>query len=333
MDFLSSKQHFVGCDVSKNTLDLAIHERFCDIRKFRHLKVSNDKEGFKKAIKWLKSNGIDCKLLAVAMEHTGVYSMAFTEFLSKKHIVFCMLHPATIRKACPQGRHKTDKDDAQFIADYVYTNREKLRPCSLENPQMKKLRQLEAERKLIIKNRTAIMNHIKTQSDRSCVCRLEETIRFLSNHIKKIERQMLRLIDETPEIKENYELLLTIPGVGMITAISTIIATGNFTRFQTARQYAKFCGVSPLAKDSGISVRGGDHVIKACHGELKAVISQGARSAIRNDQGMRQYYQRKISQGKAYGCVINAIKFKMICRMFAVVSRKKPYVNIDKYRT
>lgn len=332
MKTLAEKQHFIGCDVSKSTLDLAIHQRQRDPRQFKHLKVSNDAAGFKEALRWFKENKLKKADIVVAMEHTGIYSLAFGEYLAKNHVDFCMLHPVAVKRSCPQGRQKTDKDDAQYIADYVYTQREKLQPSFPEDPQIKKLRSLDAERKLMVRNRTALLNHIKTQSDTQIVNRLKKMIDEHSSHIRDIEKQILKTIAESPQIKENYELLISIPGIGMINAVNAIISTGNFTRFKTARQYAKFCGVSPIAHQSGTSVHGGDHVIKACHSELKALLTQGAKTAIKDDPEINAYYNRKIKDGKTYGCVLNAIKFKLICRMFAVVSRKKPFVDTQKYR-
>ena len=131
----------------------------------------------------------------------------------------------------------------------------------------------------------------------------------------------------------NYKLLMTIPGIGMINSLQTIIATANFIRFQTARQYAKFCCVSPLSKESGKTIRCGDHVVKKGHNEIKACLTEGARSAVIKDPGIAAYYKRKRAEGKSHGTVMNAVKFKLICRMFAVINRQQPYVDTDKYRS
>lgn len=83
---------------------------------------------------------------------------------------------------------------------------------------------------------------------------------------------------------------------------------------------------------SGTSVKGGDHVSRVGHGELKALLTEAAKSTIVHDSGIKAYYNRKREQGKSFGCVLNAVKFKLICRMFAVVKRQTPYVNTEKFR-
>lgn len=282
--------------------------------------------------KWLSGLKIKVKETVIAMEHTGFYSNALADWCYKKGITFVFLHPLDVKNAGARGRNKTDKIDAQFIADYVYTMREKLTPSVPDEPVIKKLRQLCNERQLAVKARTGYINQLKTVTDKSSVRRMEKVISTFSEQIKVIEAAIRSLIASDSRIKKNYDLLISIPGIGMLNAVTTIISTGNFTRFQTARQYAKFCCVSPLKVQSGSSIRGGDHVSHAGHNEIKSILTEGARSAITHDANLKSYYHRKRAEGKAHGCVLNAVKFKLICRMFAVILRQSPYVNTEAYR-
>ncbi len=332
MKDLSTFQHFVGCDVSKDTLDFAIYDRAKHYRAFEHIRVANSAEGFKEMRNWLRTFKIKVKDTVIAMEHTGSYSNALAEWCFKKGITFVFLHPLDVKNAGARGRNKTDREDAGFIADYLYTMREKLTPSSPEEPAIKKLRQLRNERQLAVRSRTAYLNQIKTVTDGATLQRMEKILDAFTSEIKAIEAAMLKVIESDAKLKTNYGLLVSIPGIGLVNAITTIIATGNFTRFQTARQYAKFSCVSPLSYQSGTSVRGGDHVSHVGHNEIKTLLTEGARSAMCHDSAIRSYYQRKRAQGKTHGCVMNAIKFKLICRMFAVIRRQTPYVNTEAYR-
>lgn len=333
MKNLAHLQHFIGCDVSKSTLDFAIFESGKDYRKFEHIQVSNDAEGFKSMRKWLISFHINLNNAVIAMEHTGAYSVALSEWCHKKGYVFVLLHPLDVKNAGARGRNKTDKVDAQFIADYVYTMREKLEPSQPEAPIIKHLRQLHNERRLAIKTRTAYLNQMKNVEDPDILRRQKKMIVALDEQIKAIEAMIKKVIDSDQKIKNNFDLLVSIPGIGLINAVATIVATGNFTRFQSARQYAKFICVSPLARQSGTSINGGNHTSKAGHNELKSLLTTAAKTAIYNNVQLKAYFNRKISEGKLYGCVINAVKFKLVCRMFAVIDRQKPYVDTEKYRS
>ena len=332
MEDLSTLQHFIGCDVSKATLDFAVFERGKDYRTFQHIQVPNTVEGFQAMRKWLRSLGIGIKDAVIGMEHTGSYSVALSEWCHKKKVAFVLLHPLDVKNAGARGRNKTDKIDAQFIADYVYTMREKLTPSTPESNTIKRLRQLRNERQIVVRSRTAYLNFIKVQTDHASVARIKKAIELFDKQVKDIERQIKDVLASDDSVRKNYDLLVSIPGIGMINAIMTIIATGNFTRFQTARQYAKFSCVSPLANQSGTSVKGGNHTSRAGHNEIRSVLTEGARSAIHHDANLKAYYERKRAEGKTHGCVMNAVKFKLICRMFAVIQRQTPYVNTDRYR-
>lgn len=332
MKDLSAKKHFVGCDVSKQTLDFAIHERGKDYRTFEHIQVPNSTEGFQAMRKWLRSKGVKLIETAIAMEHTGAYSTALAEWCFKKGYTFVFLHPLDVKNACGRGRNKTDKVDAQFIADYVYTMREKLTPSTPESPIIKKLRQLHNERQLAVRARTAYTNQLKTIDDKPTRKRIQKMADVFTDQIAAIEKTIKTVIESDCQIKRAYDLLLSVPGIGMVNALFTIVTTGNFTRFQTARQYAKFSCVSPLSHQSGTSVRGGDHVSRAGHNEIKSLLTQGARVVVRTDAQFKAYYERKRAEGKTHGCIMNAVKFKLICRMFAVIKRQSRYVDTEAYR-
>lgn len=332
MKTIAELKHFVGCDVSKNTLDFALQERGKDYRQFQHIQVPNTVEGFQAMRKWLRLLKVRLKDAVIAMEHTGFYSNALAEWCFKKGVTFVLLHPMDVKSAGARGRNKNDKVDSQFIADYVYTMREKLMPSSPEPPVIKKLRELLNERRLAVRTRTSYINQLKTVANKESGRRIEKVIASLSDQVKIIEAAIRKEIETDVKIKKNYSMLLTIPGIGIVNAVTTIVSTSNFTRFQTARQYAKFSCVSPLSKQSGTSVRGGDHVSHAGHSEIKSTLTEGARSAITHDSQLRAYYQRKRAEGKTHGCVMNAVKFKLICRMFAVVQRQSGYVNTEAYK-
>ena len=332
MKTIESAKHFIGCDVSKDTLDFALYEKGSDYRSFNHIQVSNNKGGYRNMRRWLKELGVDVKTSCIAMEHTGSYTIEFSRWCADHKIIFVLLHPLDVKNAGARGRNKDDKTDSRFIADYVYTMREKLSPSQPECPRISKLRMLRNERALAVKTRTSYVNQMKSLVSEGSDLRFKKIIKMFDEQIKTIEKEILRVIKSDKSLQKNFELLLTLPGIGIVNALMTIVATGNFTRFRTARQYAKYACVSPLSNQSGTSIRNGSHVSKAGHSEIKSVLTEGARSAIMHDSQIKTYYERKRKDGKTHGCVMNAVKFKLICRMFAVIKRQTPYVDMEKFR-
>ena len=268
MKTIESAKHFIGCDVSKDTLDFALYQKGTDYRMFNHIQVRNNKEGYRDMRKWVRGLEVDIKNSCIGMEHTGSYTVEFSRWCADRKITFVLLHPLDVKNAAARGRNKDDKTDSRFIADYVYTMREKLTPSQPECSKISKLRMLRNERALAVKTRTAYINQMKSHASDGSDARLKKFIRMCDAQIKTIEKEILKVINSDDVLKKNYGLLLSLPGIGIVNAVMTIVATGNFTRFQTARQYAKYACVSPLSNQSGTSVRNGNHVSKGGHHEI-----------------------------------------------------------------
>ena len=91
------KDWFVGIDVSKKWLDVAIFVENSDLKGFVHTQVSNDKQGYRELPRWLREHDVDASTCTYGMEHTGFYSDGLQHFLDKKGCRYTMLEPAVIR--------------------------------------------------------------------------------------------------------------------------------------------------------------------------------------------------------------------------------------------
>ena len=148
--------------------------------------------------------------------------------------------------------------------------------------------------------------------------------------LKTIEEQICQLIEQDAAIKHNYDLLVSVPGIGHLTAIYVICCTNNFICKITGKQLASYAGVAPFGISSGTSVKGKDKVHKMANKELKKLLHMGALSAINNYEEFRTYYERKVKEGKHQLAVLNAIRSKIALRAVAVINNQQPYV--DNYK-
>jgi transposase len=148
-------------------------------------------------------------------------------------------------------------------------------------------------------------------------------------YINQVEQQIRELIKSNEDLFQNYRIITSIKGIGKVNGWMTIAYTENFTSFKDARAYGVYVGVIPFSHTSGTSIKGSKRVSHLANKELKAELSQAAKSAIAHDRELHDYAERKLKE-KAYGVVINNVKFKLILRMFAVVKRGEIYV--DKYK-
>ena len=140
-----------------------------------------------------------------------------------------------------------------------------------------------------------------------------------------IEKRMLEIIHSDESLKVLYELVTSVKCVGEVLATELIVYTNGFTRMQNTSQLACYCGVAPFEHSSGTSIKGRIGTSNFANMNLKSTLHMAAVSATRYVPDIKQYYERKVAEGKNKMCVINAIRNKLIKRVMAVVKRGEPY--------
>jgi transposase len=329
-----NKKWFIGIDIAKLNLDVAIHSEDGNLDE-NYTRVANDNQGFNDLVKWLMKKKIDYYEAIFCMEHTGVYGLEIQSFFEHNGIDYWVESPLQIKRSLGLVRGKNDKVDAFRIAWYVYTFRKKIKISHLPNGTISSLHRLLVERKHYVRQiasyKQQVSDIMKYESDEA-VARKEKIMSHLSEVIADLESQMNTIVAGDADIRHNYKLLLTVPGIGYINAITTIVNTQNFTSFDNARQYACFIGVAPFEYTSGISINGKTRVSKIGNRQAKVELTQAARSAVVHDPGIKAYFWRKFSEKgstrDAYGVVLNAVKFKLLLRMFAVIKRDSGYIKL-----
>jgi transposase len=331
----------IGVDVSKNTLDVALFRGKIDWNE-GHVKVSNNESGYKELRKWLRLKNAEKKRLRICMESTGLYTHDFRSWLEKENIIYYVVDPKLMHHfAPPQSikgirQTKNDNADAFRIAIYCSLFHDSMEPSKLPSAAYFKLKRLLAERRQYVKQSVLYRQQLSDISIYDSVgsrIRKKNEVENLRDNIKQTDAEMKAIIDTDPEIRRNYELLISIVGVGLVVAVTTIVLTENFTTFTNPRKYASYIAIAPFPHESGTSIRGATRVSKQGFRQAKADLSISVLSAITFDPDIKEYWQRKKAEGKHTGCVLNAIKFKIVLRMFAVVKRGKPYVNTKGYKS
>ena len=318
------KEWFVGIDVSKKWLDVAIFVENSDLKGFIHTQVNNDKQGYRELLRWLKVHDVDAFTCTYGMEHTGFYSDGLQHFLDKKGYKYTMLEPAVIRHYPIQPREKNDRLDAAKIADYLFRFKDTIKMGRVPDNTMEELRNLHRERKFYVEDRVCYMNR-KQVVGKEEAKRLDKMITMLDKQIDSIEEKIREIIRNDESLMENYLYLTSITGIAFVNAVNAIVITQNFTAFKTARDYASYLGVAPHTKTSGTTVRWKPKPRKHCDLTAKADISQAAKIAVVHDVELKQFYERKCNGKEDARKAMNAVKFKLVLRMFAVVKQKHSY--------
>lgn len=329
------KKWFIGIDISKKTLDVVIYNGSSKkLNPSDYKQIANKEDGYKDLLKWFKSKKMNLNQLVMLMEHTGIYGFDICLFLEKHKIDYSMASPLHLNRSMGFTRGKNDKIDAFRLANYCHTNRDKLIYTKLKDSTVIRLRELSAEYKRYVKQAAQHKGFLTDRESRertSTYQRAESTVKYLEQQVAAISKEMNELILADESFAQNYVLLTSIKGVGRVNAINILLHTNNFTCFETARQYACYIGIAPFDHTSGTSIKGKPKVSKFGNKLLKADLTQAARSAVQWDAEIKGYYLRKEAQGKAFWVIMNAVKFKLVCRMFAVITRGTPWVDMNRY--
>ena len=322
----------LGVDVSKATLDTYNHstEQF--------FTVENIHKGFAEILaKIVSSNKIKKDDLLFCFESTGKYSKRLSLFLQSEVIPFVMVPGLEIKRSLGIARGKNDKIDARRIALYAYEKRERLVPTILPNEKIDKILSSISLRNQLVKQRTALKNGMSDlydsyhEGDSNFYKEVRQRlIDALDQEITLIEKEIESVIKSDPSIKKNFDLMLTIRGVGKIIAYYVIAYTHNFTRIIDPRSFACYTGIAPFGYSSG-TMKGKSRVHPFANKKLKALFTMGAMSAINIKGEYREYYKKRQQMGKNNMSTLNIIRNKIVHRIFAVVKRGTPYVDLLKF--
>jgi transposase len=326
-------KEIIGIDVSKKVLDVYI------LKVKHHFTVLNSATGFRLLLETVASqlHG-DPADVVYCFEETGRYSRMLSVFLSESGLPFILLNALDVKRSMGLTRGKSDKKDARMIAQYAWRKRDELTMTNLAGPVMDQLRQLVSLREMIIKHRTAVKNTSKDLHDgysegefAFIKQRQEEMHSHLDEELGLVEAEIIRIIESHQDLKVNYMLLQSIRGIGKVLAVYFILLTHNFTRFQDPRKFACYAGIAPFEYSSGSSVRGRTKVHACANRQIKALLNMAAMTCIQIKGEYKTYYQRRVAEGKNKMSTLNIIRNKLVYRVFAVVKRGTPYVDLSKF--
>ena len=329
---------FIGIDVSKATLDVALGHRDSP-NQLSHQQFPNTTAGFKQLMVWLKKQKADINQGFFCMEHTGHYTLALCCFLQEQQLAYTLVSPLHLKKSLGITRGKNDQVDARRIAEFACLHQRKLKPMQLPSACLLKLKNLMAFRDRLTKSKVSLKQTIADLKDTAALVdnsfiikESEKQLKLVEAQITHTDKQMEATLQEDEQIQKHFRLITSVIGIGMITAVAFLIYTQDFTAFDNGRQFACYSGVAPFEYSSGSSIRGKTKISPLANRKMKALLSNCASAAVQHDPELRAYYQRKVKEGKAKMSALNAVRAKLINRVFATVDRGTEYVVIKQYK-
>ena len=337
---------FIGIDISKKWFDVCLawegQTGSCP-----HVQLEQDESGFQQMIKWinkqLSESGVfdaSCskKDWFVYAEHTGIYGLKLARFFEQQQIPYLFDSPLRINRSLGLKRQKDDSADAQDIARCALRRdfKQKVRPIPAQT--LLKIQSLLGCRARLVRYKAGLTVACKelvfaTQSDIHQPIGTSTTvvIKSMNKQISLIEKQIKQLIEADEELKRLYKLVTSVIGIGRIMGAYLLVYTNAFTAFDNPKQFNCFIGTAPFKYQSGTSIKRKEKVNAMANHRLKALFSMAAVTAVYHDPQIRAFFQRSLERGKEQPWIYNAIKTKLIKRVFAVVKRGTPYVKLDKH--
>lgn len=326
----------LGVDVSKDSIDTCLI-RSGDGQLFES-KFHNNLSGFRHLKRWCKETGSECdERTLCCLEHTGLYTRQLVHYLLGRNVKVWLESPLQIKRSMGLLRGKSDKIDAQRIARYASLHQEKAEIMKVSVLTLEKLKDLQANRRRLMKALQGLKTTVQElmEIDAAAGKAIErinrEAVRGLEKSLDKVDEQILAQISQDQELKQKYDLMLSIKGVGKVLAAMLLVYTHGFQRLTDSRKLACYSGVAPFVYQSGTSVRGKTGVSKFANNDLKKVLHMAAVSSVQHNPDLHEYYQRKVAEGKNRMSIINAVRNKLLHRVVAVIKRGTPYqLHLEK---
>jgi transposase len=323
-------KHIYGVDVSKKTVDVVYTDKQLSV----HQKFTNDPEGMERLMDWLKLNNTPAENTLFCMESTGLYCLTLTHFLFSNSIDVWVEHSATIKKATALARGKNDKVDAQRIAAYATKNLDRLRLWKPMDTTLEKVKHLATLRERLVETVKRLTTPVQEFEDRGDVAMakllnrsMKKTLNSLNKDLASVESQIMEIIGQDENLKQLYKIITSVVGIGFVTAVNLMVHTQGFSVMNDARKLACYCGVAPFEYSSGSSIRGKTRVHNMANKKIKCNLHMASIAAIKHDAGLKQYYERKVAEGKNKMSVLNAVKSKLLARVVACVNNNRLYVD------
>ena len=322
--------YFLGIDMSKKTFHAALT---LDGANMYQMEVENQPAQIKAFFQELKKKfNFSVSQVIVCVEHTGIYCLPLLDYLVKAKMRVAVEPALQIKQSQGMSRGKTDKVDAKRIAQYAFKNHRELRFWKPQRLVIQKLKALLVMRERLVKTKVQLQTpiaesteYIEESTRKLLVKSCHNTLTTIQKDIAKVEKAIDKLIGEDSHIKQQMHLAISVPGVGKITALNVLIATGEFERISEAKKFACYSGVAPFEHSSGSSIRGKTRVSKMANMTLKRLLHLAAMSAVTCCEELKTFYQRKVADGKNKMSVLNAVRNKLISRIFVCIKNKRMY--------
>lgn len=302
---------YVGIDVSKDRLDVAIWEvQNCQA-------VSNSQRGIRKLVKQMLAQRP--KLMVV--EATGGYEEAVVMALFEAGLPVALVSPQRVRQyARAKGLlAKTDRLDAQILADYGKHIQPRL--FVGKSAERRRLSALVGRRKQLNEMIQAEKNRLRSR-DLSLQGSLERVLQCLKAELAAIDQEIEQFLQDHQALEEQEQLLRTAQSIGRVTAVTLVADLPELGQLDR-KEIAALVGVAPINRDSGR--KRGYRKTQGGRPAVRSALYMSALTGIRYNPIMKAQYDQLVRRGKEKKVAITACMRKMLTILNAMMRDQQPF--------
>jgi transposase len=308
----------LGIDIAKDQYVVSLlHNEKRQQREFTNRPVE-----FKRLQVWLNKHA--APKVHACLEATGRYGDALAEWLHDQGHIVSVVNPLRI-KAFARARltrNKTDPVDADLIADFCQS--EQPAAWTPPTPEMRELRELLHQYDALQATRTQVLNRLGSGFTSPVVlAQLQTQLDFLEGQLADLVKLIEDHIDRHPDLKRQHALVDSIKGIGSLTAAKIIAADPS--RFEDARAFAAFVGLTPMNVNSGSSVHRKPRMSKIGDADLRRALYMPALSAQRSNPVVHEFCDRLLARGKTKMTVVGAAMHKLLVLAYGVLKSGQPF--------
>ncbi|MBB5320306.1 IS110 family RNA-guided transposase [Marinobacter oulmenensis] len=301
----------VGVDVGKANLDIALHPSG------QFYTIPNTEAHIRRFVRILKNYEIE----RIVVEASGRHEHALVQACDKAGLPIIIVNPISVRRYAQAigVLAKTDRIDAQVIAQYAATLKPEFKPIPDKTSQ--KIKDLLVRRSQLLEMSTMEKNRLQILP-KSLHRSIKSLLRMLQNQIETVTRQIEQEVAKVDQWRTKMEIMTSVPGVGKVLAytfLSELPELGSLNR----KEIAALVGVAPINRDSGKlngkrRIRGGRH-------RVRTVMFMAMLSSIQCNPVFKRFYERLKAQGKIPKVALIACMRKMIVVLNTMIKNQEPW--------
>lgn len=320
---------YVGIDVSKLTLDIHVNALGAN----SHHVIKNSTKEISLFLDEL-TEIYPTRNILIGIENTGLYNWVFYEVAQLFKVDVFVLHPLHLKRSIGMVRGKNDKVDAARISNFIALQYKKLKPHEVPQKSIQKVKLLTTQRARLIKERSAIktsQKEVEITGVKTIIKLVQKMNKKLINHInqaiKEIETVINTIISTDLKLKHIFDLITSVPGVGKILGWELLVKTDGFNQLTNPRKLACYAGVVPFDFSSGTSIYKKPRTSVLADRKLKKLLHMASLRVIQMNGELKNYFNRKVEQGKNKMSVLNAIRNKILARVCATIKNQQKYID------